>query len=45
MSLIELKYIDRFVDHHGRERFYDRRDCGPHVTLPGSPGSSEFMAA
>ena len=45
MTLIKLKYIDRFVDRHGRERFYFRRDRGPRIALPGSPGSPEFMAA
>ena len=45
MTLIKLKYIDRFVDRHGRERFYFRRDRGPRISLPGRPGTPEFMAA
>ncbi len=45
MTLIKLKYIDRFVDRHGRERLYFRRDRGPRIPLPGRPGSPEFMAA
>ncbi len=45
MTLIKLKYIDRFVDRHGRERFYFRRDRGPRIALPGRPGTPEFMAA
>ena len=45
MTVIKLKYIDRFVDRHGRERFYFRRDRGPRVALPGRPGSPEFMVA
>lgn len=45
MTLIKLKYIDRFVDRHGRERFYFRRDRGPRIPLPGRPGTPEFMVA
>lgn len=45
MTLIKLRYIDRFVDRHGRERFYFRRDRGPRIPLPGRPGTPEFMAA
>ncbi len=45
MTLIKLKYIDRFVDRHGRERYYFRRDRGPRIALPGRPGTPEFMAA
>src|SRR5262249_3594739 len=45
VTLIKLKYIDRFTDRHGRERFYFRRDRGQRIPLPGRPGSPEFMAA
>lgn len=45
MTLIRLKYIDRFVDRHGRERYYFRRNRGARIALPGRPGSPEFMAA
>jgi hypothetical protein len=45
VTLIKLKYIDRFIDRHGRERFYFRRGRGPRVALPGRPGTPEFMAA
>jgi len=45
VTLIKLKFIDRFIDRHGRERFYFRRDRGPRTPLPGRPGSPEFMAA
>jgi hypothetical protein len=45
MTLIKLKFIDRFVDRHGRQRFYFRRHRGPRIPLPGKPGSPEFMAA
>lgn len=45
MTLIKLRHIDRFVDRHGRERFYYRRNRGPRIALPGRPGTPEFMAA
>jgi integrase len=45
VTVIKLKFIDRFVDRHGRERFYFRRDRGPRVPLEGRPGSPEFMAS
>jgi hypothetical protein len=45
VTLIKLKHIDRFVDRHGRERFYFRRNRGPRVPLIGRPGSPEFMAS
>lgn len=45
VTLIKLKYIDRFVDRHGRERLYFRRDRGPRIPLPGRPGTPEFMVA
>jgi integrase len=45
VTVIKLKFIDRFVDRHGRERFYFRRDRGPRIPLEGRPGSPEFMAS
>lgn len=42
---VDLKYVQRLVDRHGRERFYFRRPGAPRATLPGSPGTPEFMAA
>lgn len=44
MSRIKLRYVHQFVDRNGKARFYFRR-AGVHKTLPGLPGSSEFMAA
>ena len=41
----KLKFVDRFVDRHGRPRHYFRRDRGARVLLPGEPGSTEFMRA
>ncbi len=45
MTRIRLRYIDRFVDRHGRERYYFRRKHGRRIALPGRPGTPEFMAA
>jgi integrase len=39
-----MKYVDKFTDRHGRDRYYFRR-TGRRVPLPGEPLSSEFMAA
>lgn len=45
MTKLRLKYVDRFVDRTGCTRYYFRRGRGPRITLPGLPGSAEFMAA
>src|SRR5262245_53150279 len=46
MRTRELQYVDRFIDRHGRARYYFRRSRGfKRVVLPGLPGSSEFLAA
>jgi integrase len=45
MTLLKLKYVDCFVDRHGRSRHYFRRGHGPRIALPGLPGSAEFMDA
>ena len=45
MTRIHLRYVDRFVDRHGHVRHYFRRPGGKRLTLPGVPGSDEFMAA
>ncbi len=45
MTAIKLKHVDRFIDRHGRRRYYFRRDRGPRIPLPGLPGSAEFLAA
>jgi integrase len=39
-----LKYVQAFIDEHGRPRFYFRRRGYPRVTLP-SPSSEGFWAA
>src|SRR5262245_20375564 len=45
MSRIKLQYVQVFRDRHGRVRHYFRRKGFPRVTLPGLPGSQEFMDA
>lgn len=42
---VRLPYVQRFVDRHGRVRYYFRRPGFERTPLPGSPGSPEFMAA
>ena len=39
------KYINGFIDRHGRPRFYIRRPGFKAAPLPGLPYSPEFMAA
>ena len=38
------KFVQGFVDRHGRLRFYFRRPGFDRVPLPGLPWSPEFMA-
>jgi integrase len=45
MAKIELKFIHRFRDRHGKWRHYFRRHGMKRVPLPGEPGSVEFMEA
>ncbi|MBC1183854.1 tyrosine-type recombinase/integrase [Brevundimonas sp. WCHBH090558] len=45
MATIELAYIQRFKDRHGRIRHYYRRKGYATIRLPGDPGSAEFMDA
>ena len=44
MTRIRLRYVDRFIDRHDHTRHYFRRPGGKRITLPGLPGSDEFMA-
>ena len=39
------KFVQGFVDRHGRPRFYFRRPGFKRVPLPGLPWSPEFMTA
>ncbi len=45
MTRLKLLYIHRFEDRHGHVRHYFRRPGHKRATLPGLPGSAEFMAA
>ena len=45
MTTVKLKYVDHFLCRHGHSRYYFRRGKGPRTTLPGKPGTPEFMAA
>jgi hypothetical protein len=39
------KFVQGFIDRHGKARFYFRRCGSKTVPLPGLPWSPEFMAA
>jgi integrase len=43
MTKIRLKYVHEFRDRHGKVRRYARLPRRPKVSLPGLPGSAEFM--
>ena len=45
MTRIRLKNIDRFIDRHGKPRYYYRAGRGARVALPAAPGTLEFMLA
>ena len=45
MTNVKLPYIHRFRDRHGKMRYRFRREGYKPVSLPGLPGSAEFMAA
>ena len=45
MTLIRLPYVQEYRDRHGKARRYFRRPGFNRVTLPGTPGSPQFMAA
>lgn len=45
MARVELEFVQRYHDRHGKLRHYFRRKGSPRVRLPGMPGSPEFMAA
>src|SRR5262245_24043503 len=44
-STFRLKFVQGWVDRHGRAPFYFRRAGFPCIRLPGIFGSAEFMAA
>jgi integrase len=45
MTRIKLRYVNEYLDRHGKIRRYFRRPGSRSVKLPGLPGSIEFMAA
>lgn len=45
MAAIKLKYIQRYQDRNGKQRYYVRIAGKPLVSLSGLPGSQEFMSA
>ena len=45
MTRIKLKYINEFIDRHGKVRRYVRVPGRRKVPLKGAPGSAEFMEA
>jgi integrase len=45
MTRIKLKYVNEYLDRHGKLRRYFRRPGARAIPLPGLPGSIEFMAA
>ena len=45
LATIDLKYVQRFKDRHGKLRHYARAPGCKRVALPGLPGSREFMEA
>jgi integrase len=45
MTKIQLRWVQAIRDRKGRPRYYFRRPGFPRSTLPGLPGSAEFMAA
>jgi hypothetical protein len=45
MANLRLRYVHSFIDHNGHPRHYFRRPGYKQATLPGLPGSAEFMEA
>ncbi len=45
MTRIKLKYLHDFIDARGKRRIQFRRRGFKKVSLPGLPGSPEFMVA
>lgn len=45
MARMVLRYVEEFIDRHGKVRRYFRRGGKRVCRLPGLPGSAEFMAA
>src|SRR5829696_1379371 len=45
MATMRLRYVHEYVDRHGRVRRYFRKGTAKRISLPGHPGSREFMQA
>jgi hypothetical protein len=45
VTKIRLRFVNEYLDRHGKIRRYFRRPGSRSVKLPGLPGSIEFMAA
>ena len=45
MATVRLKHVNAFCDRHGRLRHYLRLPGRKSISLPGLPGSPEFMSA
>jgi integrase len=45
MAHVDLRYVVRIRDRHGKLLWYLRKRHRPSVRLPGLPGSAAFMAA
>jgi integrase len=45
VTRIKLRYVNEYIDRHGKVRRYFRRPGCRSISLPGLPGSIEFMAA
>jgi integrase len=45
MASLRLRYVHSFIDRNGHPRHYFRRPGFERMTLPGMPGSAEFMEA
>ncbi len=45
MTRLRLKYVHEYLDRHGQLRRYVRKRGCKRVSLPGIPGSREFMDA
>lgn len=45
MAKVDLPYVQRFRDRHGKVRHYFRKPGHKRVALPGEPSSPQFMAA
>ncbi|MFA6204694.1 MAG: tyrosine-type recombinase/integrase [Methylocystis sp.] len=41
----DLPFVQRFIDRHGRLRFYFRKPGHKRIALPGPYGGAEFLAA